>query len=292
MELSQQNYDSVAFDDLTEKSKDEEEQEEEKDFYDESSFSKPPASSSLMKRAHLRNLIHDLYDLTRLEQQAVSSTSSNTDTPTSQPLVVTEGYMEKLPPGKNLKNSLLLAWRKRFFRLSATGILSVYDDRVSNSDVEPIEIYHLMGGRVEYEPNQRVISLDDGRGNCLVCRCCGSPSDAQEEMAEYTRWKSAIDAQLVDRSDLFWVRPNTRILVAQYAPRQKPKRVLLLDIGTCSIRAGLCDGDVPKLPELFVPTVCSRGQCSKLKVGFEAFDSLLSSSAPSTIDLHKSLSTW
>jgi hypothetical protein len=31
---------------------------------------------------------------------------------------------------------------------------------------------------------------------------------------------------------------------------------------------------------------------SKTKVGFEAFDSILASSAPSTIDLHKAASSW
>jgi len=66
-----------------------------------------------------------------------------------------------------------------------------------------------------------------------------------------------------------------------------------VDIGTCSIRAGLFNNE-PKLPEIFIPTVCSRdpNQINRLRVGFDAFDSLLSSSAPSTIDLNKAQSMW
>lgn len=48
-----------------------------------------------------------------------------------------------------------------------------------------------------------------------------------------------------------------------------------------------------KLPKLFVPTVCSKDpNTNRLKIGFDAFDFLLGSSAPSTIDLRKSISSW
>lgn len=48
------------------------------------------------------------------------------------------------------------------------------------------------------------------------------------------------------------------------------------------------------MPRLFAPTVCSKAFSpnGKLKAGFDAFDFLLGSSAPSTIDLRKSLSSW
>ena len=102
---------------------------------------------------------------------------------------------------------------------------------------------------------------------------------------EYLKWKSAIDSQIIDRSDSLWVKPNKQIVSTN---RVINRNVLIIDIGTCSIRAGLYT-KVPQLPSLFIPTCCSNSNGS-LKVGFEAFDSLLSSSAPSTIDLSKS--TW
>lgn len=43
-----------------------------------------------------------------------------------------------------------------------------------------------------------------------------------------------------------------------------------------------------------MPTVCARDftEIGKLRVGFEAFESHLASSAPSTIDLNKAQSMW
>ncbi len=43
-----------------------------------------------------------------------------------------------------------------------------------------------------------------------------------------------------------------------------------------------------------MPTVCARdsSQLGKLRVGLDAFDSVLSSSAPSTFDLNKAQSMW
>ena len=154
------------------------------DQFDEACQLKPLVSSSVMKRTHLKNLIHELYDLSpphlasAQEEASLESTGNEESRVTYS--ILAQGFMEKLPPGKNLKNSILLAWRKRYFRLSSLGILSVYDNAVGEAkivDEEPVEVYNLMGGRVEYEPN-RVISLDDARGNFLVCRCCPTTNES------------------------------------------------------------------------------------------------------------------
>ena len=284
--VESRNYNSEEYADLTEKSKSNEEEEEEaEDYFDEASAPVPQlGSSSVMKRTHLKNLIHELYELSEI--------SSLSNEESASPNILIQGFMEKLPPGKNLKNSILLAWRKRYFQLSSIGVLSVFDNVVNESvQEEPIEVYNLMGGRVEYEPN-RVISLDDSRGNFLVCRCCPM-SNEQLDDEEFAKWKNAIDSQIVDRSDSLWVKPNQPLVLLNTGSRLPAdnKKVLIIDIGTCSIRAGLFN-NVPQLPQMFVPTVCSRNQASKLNVGFEAFEALLSSAAASTIDLHKSLSTW
>jgi hypothetical protein len=268
-----------------------------------------PASTGTLKRTQLINLIFDLYDLNNYEIADENSIENSVINNTGKPTILIEGFMEKLPPGKNLKNSLLLAWRKRYFKLSSIGNLYEYDidERSLNliSRIEPNECYCLMGGKVEYEQN-KAISLDDCRGNCLVIRCCNSEKSnpkSQEELDElFTKWKLAIDSQIIDRSELLWVRPNhpltdinsltnlNRNIKSSSNPMNK--KVLIVDIGTCSIRAGLF-GNEPKLPKLFIPTVCARDlNNNRYKVGFDAFDFLMSSSAPSTIDLHKSMSSW
>jgi hypothetical protein len=267
-----------------------------------------PVSSGTLKRTQLINLIFDLYDLNNYEIVDENSNENSVISNSGKPTILIEGFMEKLPPGKTLKNSLLLAWRKRYFKLSSIGNLYEYDIDERSLHliprIEPNECYCLMGGRVEYEQN-KAISLDDCRGNCLVIRCCNSDKTnpkSQEELDElFMKWRLAIDSQIVDRSELLWVRPNhplTDVNSLTNINRNKPsfdpinKKVLIVDIGTCSIRAGLF-GNEPKLPKLFIPTVCAKDlNNNRYKVGFDAFDFLMSSSAPSTIDLHKSMSTW
>ncbi len=194
--------------------------------------------------------------------------------------------------GKTLKNSILLAWKQRYFQLNSIGLLSIFDSADQLS--EPLEVYNLMGAKVAYEQN-RVISLDDCRGSCLVFRCYNDPSSSL-----FHTWKSAIDSQIIDRSETLWVRPNRPLTLSKPSVKsvlentKSNKKVLIVDIGTCSIRAGLFS-DEPKLPKLFVPTVCARDFNQfeeKLRVGFDAFDSVLASTAPSTIDLNRAASTW
>lgn len=281
------DYNRTELEDLTEKREEEQEyskkEPDSNDLFVGSHLLK--TQSSLMKRTLLKDLIHDLYDITTLKSKIEAKSCAEKSNSASSILI--EGFMEKLPPGKNLKNSILLAWKRRYFRLSSIGVLTVYDNQVTDLFKEdPIEMYNLMGGRVEYEQN-RVISLDDCRGNYIVCRCCPNDSNRDED---FIRWKTAIDSQIVDRSDSLWVRPNQSLIDdKQNSYHMNEKKVLIIDIGTCSLRAGTYN-NIPQLPQLFVPTVCSRNQNLKLNVGFDALDYLLSSTAPSTIDLHKSIS--
>lgn len=129
-------------------------------------------SSTLIKRAHLKSLIHEIYNLNEAELETV--------TKPAETRILVEGFMEKLPPRKNLKNSILLAWKKRYFKLNSIGLLSVHDFDENSVYLEPVETYNLMGARVVYEQNQ-VISLDDCRGNCVVFRCCLDASDPDSE---------------------------------------------------------------------------------------------------------------
>lgn len=191
------------------------------------------SSSALIKRTHLKSLIYELYDLKSQESNDLPKKSANNLE------VLVEGVMEKLPPGKTLKNSVLLAWKKRYIQLNSHGLLNIYEMFGNEANMhEPIETYNLMGARVTYEQN-RVVSLDDCRGNCVVFRCFGD-SDG----SAFQRWKCAIDTQIVDRSETLWVKPNVPLCTdksvgATFNKVTANRKVLIIDIGTASIRAGL-----------------------------------------------------
>lgn len=162
-------------------------------------------SATTIKRTHLINLIFELYDLTRFNNDNDDENERNE----SMNGLVIESFMEKLPPGKTLSNSLLLAWRRRYFTLSSMGNLIVYDiDEKTGApklNRPPVDNFNIMGGRVEYDEAAKVISLDDSRGNCVVFRCCAGTNDSDEL---YAKWKEAVEAQIIDRSELLWCRPN------------------------------------------------------------------------------------
>ena len=158
------------------------------------------STTTLIKRTHLKNLIYEIYEME-------NENKNDTQTESVVPEFVVQGYVDKLPPGKNLKNSILLAWKRRYFRLNSIGVLYVYDiDENGTAKLkEPIEMFNLMGGRVMYE-QAKVISLDDCKGSYLVFRAC-EPTE-EESAGSYQKWKSAIDTQIIDRIDSLWVRPN------------------------------------------------------------------------------------
>lgn len=214
-------------------------QDESYDQFDSNTNTKHLENSKI-KRTHLINLIFELYDLNN--KVTVAETETNTKS-TKTPSLLVESFMEKLPPGKNLKNSILLAWKRRYFRLNSIGILYIYDidDKTGQPKDSPDEIYNLMGEKVEYEQN-KIISLDDCRGSYLVFRCC---SDAVDSKDLFFKWKQEIDAQIVDRSDSLWVRPNQPLTLNENCKASScgQKNVLIIDIGTCSIRAGLFENE-------------------------------------------------
>jgi hypothetical protein len=172
----------------------------------------------LIKRTHLKNLIFELYECDEIvDKKVVKSSGSNPN----EAEILVEGVMEKLPPGKTLKNSILLAWKKRYFKLNSIGMLYIYEINDNADQQQPsytlIENYNLMGAQATYEQN-RVISLDDGRGNSLVFRCFinsnnnnsinNSNVDSNNSNILFQKWKSCIDSQIIDRSEILWVKPN------------------------------------------------------------------------------------
>ncbi|XP_060557148.1 uncharacterized protein LOC132717647 [Ruditapes philippinarum] len=161
-----------------------------------------------------------------------------------------EGLMEKLPMNKK-KATLLKTWKRRFFK-AQDGWLHYYES--GNKD-KPSDSLQLMGGKVE-ELGPRVLGVDDGRGKYLMVRV---PTDH-----EYGSWKVALESQTADNVKATYVRPSPASI-----PHPK-KKVVIIDIGSCGIRAGIL-GERPTLPQVFFPSIVAiHNQTGEIIVGADA----------------------
>jgi hypothetical protein len=146
------------------------------------------------RRSNIKNIILSLYNLNNELELDASSKSEDLDLST-----LIEGYLDMLPNGKTQKSSILLTWKKRYFKLHL-GAIYIYEDKLlCNNNKMPLNVYNLMGGKIEYE-NNRVICIDDSRGNCIVVRCCDD--------LQYTKWKNAFELQIIDKSQSLWIKPK------------------------------------------------------------------------------------
>ncbi|XP_062617675.1 uncharacterized protein LOC134279321 isoform X2 [Saccostrea cucullata] len=169
----------------------------------------------------------------------------------SDKFVAMEGLMEKLPMNKK-KATLLKTWKRRFFR-AKDGWLYYYE---TSSRDKPSDTLQLMGGKVD-DLGNRILGIDDGRGKYLMVRC---PTDK-----EYGQWKLALESQTADNVKATYVRPVLS------CPQHPQKKVILIDIGSSAIRAGIL-GEHATLPTLFFPNVVAHsGDSKELAVGIEAF---------------------
>jgi hypothetical protein len=227
------------------------------------------SNDTLMKRTHLKSLIYELYNFdyeTAFSEQSSASLNFQNESLSGKdstiekiiPSIICEGYVEKLPPGSNMKNSLLLTWKRRYLKLNSIGNVYVYDidEKTRTAQQDPIEVYNIMGGKADYEQN-RVICIDDSRGNCIVIRPCSNHSNKKQQSSDNSfnneeddlallKWKAAIDSQIEDRADSLWIKPKKPLTLNNNIINMKicreptsSQRVLIIDIGTCSIRAGL-----------------------------------------------------
>ncbi|XP_064607128.1 uncharacterized protein LOC135471735 isoform X1 [Liolophura sinensis] len=162
-----------------------------------------------------------------------------------------EGVMEKLPMGKR-KSTLLKTWKRRYFK-AADGWLHYYEH---NNYEKPCHSFQLMGGSIEVL-DSRILGIDDGRGHYLMVRC-PTPND-------FENWRVSLESQTTDNVKAVHVRP---VLNSQPHPS---KKVVIIDIGSASVRAGIL-GKEASLPQVFFPTVVAKktssGECV---VGFDAY---------------------
>ncbi|XP_022101203.1 uncharacterized protein LOC110984894 isoform X2 [Acanthaster planci] len=159
-----------------------------------------------------------------------------------------EGYMEKLPMGRR-RASFIKKWKKRYFR-SKQGNLFYYEDHKAKKSLGYIQ---LVGGRIT-EISNKCIEVTDLRGRVLLLRC--------SSRMEFEDWKVILNAE----SGVYSPTPKSPAV-----PTIR-KHVAIIDMGGCSVRAGvLSDSDSPN-PQVFFPCVVATNTKHKDRVayGFEA----------------------
>ncbi|GAB1608300.1 uncharacterized protein LOC115213538 isoform X2 [Argonauta hians] len=169
----------------------------------------------------------------------------------SQNFIEMEGVMEKLPMNKK-KSTLLKTWKRRYF-IAKNGWLIYYDN---HGDQHPSDEILLMGGTITMM-NNLVIGIDDNRGHYLMVRC---PS-----AKEYDQWLTALQSQTVDNIKANYIQPLLD------APKCIQKNILIIEMGSMSLRAGILKEN-PTLPQIFFPNVVAVNYSEKKHfVGFEAY---------------------
>lgn len=188
-------------------------------------------------------LVKELYRIETLDKMSLGNTS---------PFLNKSGHVECLPISKT-KDTFLKTWKRKFFR-THDGKISFYEGAKNEKEAGRLE---LGGGNVE-EIGPRMLGIEDGRGHYLVVRC---PSE-QEAKA----WKDSIHSQMVGDVSSNWIIP----LPGVEADASESKRIVVIELGSCSVRAGTLESS-PTLPAIFFPNIVATNLTSKCKVyGFEA----------------------
>ncbi|KAG8195652.1 hypothetical protein JTE90_004987 [Oedothorax gibbosus] len=178
-----------------------------------------------------------------------------------------EGYLEKLPSGRK-KATYWNPWKKKYIKLK-DGFLFCYDNLRAE---QPSLTLQLMGGHVETLDN-KMLGVDDQKGHYLVLRC--SDEDAIES------WENALQTQCAEDFVNAYTIPCPRPIAIH-------KKVVIIDLGSCSVRAGILMAQ-PTLPKVFFPTVCATNKISqKSSFGFEALRPTVRKNSELSFPLHPS----
>nr|XP_042911412.1 actin [Parasteatoda tepidariorum] len=155
-----------------------------------------------------------------------------------------EGYIEMLPHGRK-KATYWNPWKKKYIRLK-NGFLFCYDNMQSE---QPSLTIQLMGGQIEILDN-KIIGIDDQKGHFIVLRCINED--------DVDTWFDAFSSQCTEDFMNTYTSPCPH-------PISINKKVVVIDLGSSSIRAGILKSS-PSLPQLFFPTVCAINKKSQKKI--------------------------
>ncbi|XP_071960359.1 uncharacterized protein [Antedon mediterranea] len=157
-----------------------------------------------------------------------------------------EGYMEKLPMGRR-RASFIKKWKKRYFR-AKEGNLFYYEDHKTRKSLGYIQ---LVGGRVN-DIGSKAIEVTDTKGRVLLLRC-GTKTELED-------WRKALIAEAKDCGG-----------IGATLSRRYTKPVVIIDLGSSAVRAGVLTDDNPT-PQLFFPCVVATHKKNKDRkvYGFDA----------------------
>ena len=143
------------------------------------------------------------------------------------------GYLDKLPVNQR-KPTVVKGWKHRFFRLTR-GSLFYYD--YANS-TKATSFIRLSDSKIVVHPESLKIEIiEKGSGNFIMLR-----ADSKEDVATWQRvlQLEAVHPTMTHRPSLSPSRSDT---------------VVILDLGSCSVRAGLVSDNT--YPQMFFPNVCA-----------------------------------
>ncbi|XP_033106737.1 uncharacterized protein LOC117108722 [Anneissia japonica] len=160
------------------------------------------------------------------------------DKPTIRSEIINmEGYMEKLPMGRR-RASFIKKWKKRYFR-AKEGNLFYYEDHKARKSLGYIQ---LIGGRVN-DVGSKALEVTDTKGRVLLLRC-GTKTELED-------WRKALIAEAKDSGG-----------IGSTLSRRYTKPVVIIDLGSSAVRAGVLTDDNPT-PQLFFPCVVATNKKQK-----------------------------
>lgn len=160
-----------------------------------------------------------------------------------------EGYLDVMPSNRK-KATYWNPWRRRYLRLH-DGVLSCLE---SEKSTKPLVKMQLLGGQVDTLENH-MIGIDDRKGHYVAVKCVSA--------VECQAWLEAFQTHCQQDPQRSFVQPVQRPLPCN-------KRVVIVDLGGCSVRAGILM-EQPTLPTVYFPAVCSTDRTTgKRSFGLDA----------------------
>ena len=142
------------------------------------------------------------------------------------------GYLDKLPTNRT-KANVMTKWRRRYFR-AQEGNVYYYQDRTAD---KALGFIHLTSARVVPIPEKNQIQIIPKDGKSIMLKA--------PNIEEFQTWHRALLLEAAHPTPVAPSSPKPAV--------ENP--IVIIDIGACSVRAGLVRED--PYPEIFFPAVCS-----------------------------------
>ena len=175
-----------------------------------------------------------------------------------------EGYLERLMHAGRQVSAEMKTWRRKYLRLR-DGY--VYISEKSTDRIDHFRTYQapMAGGRAYANEEALLMTVVEPDGKWSVFRC--ESDEAREQ------WLESFSTQVVEPPQIFeYIEP---LATSRSSSDYSSKHVLVMDIGECSLRAGVLRNR-PSLPDLFIPAHQSKYSLNDMrpvdvKYGIEAY---------------------